>query len=60
MAMRKVHVLYFHPKARCPTREPPKRTMKTMLAAMFGAYPRDDPFGGQSGPISEHFMDAIV
>jgi hypothetical protein len=37
MAIRKVHVLYFHPKAAWATREMLKIPKKTILAAMFGA-----------------------
>jgi hypothetical protein len=34
--------------------------MKMMLAAMLGAYPRDEPLAGQPGPIILHFMSAMM
>jgi hypothetical protein len=34
--------------------------MKMMLAATFGAYPRDEPSAGQPGPIILHFMSAMM
>jgi len=37
MAIRKVQVLYFHPRTTWPTREAPNSAMKKILAAIFGA-----------------------
>ena len=60
IAVMKVQVLYFQPRKRWPTSERPKIPMKMMLAAMLGAYPRDEPLAGQPGPIILHFMSAMM
>lgn len=56
----KVQVLYLNPKTRWPIDERLKIPMKMMLAARLGAYPREEPSAGQSGPIILHCMSAML